>query len=113
VVVAVNNDIPQHQPIQSQQTNQEKCTHRNTNIQQATHPQYFQQIYAQQTTIPQHHQQTYAQAVKSNNQTETAINMENEFSILLNEFKSIFAQPISQNNMILNLLTTVIGKLNS
>jgi hypothetical protein len=101
-----------HQPIQSQQTNQEEFTHRNTKVQQATYPQYYQKTYTQQTTIPQHNQ-TYAQAVKSNNQTETSTNMENQFSTFLNEFTSMFAQLISQKNMILNLLTTVIGKLSS
>jgi hypothetical protein len=38
--------------------------------------------------------------------------MENQFWTFLHEFKSMFAQLISQNSMILNLLTTAIGKLN-
>jgi hypothetical protein len=92
LVAARNGTAKGHQSIQSQLINQEKRIHRNTNIQQATYPQYYQQIYAQRATTPQYHQQTYAQAVTSNNQTETSTNMENQFSTFLNEFKSMFAQ---------------------
>lgn len=112
LVTARNRTVRGHQSIESQLINQEKRIYRNTNVQQTPYPQYYQQSYAQQGTTPQYHQETYAQVVKSNNQTATSTNMENQFSTLLIEFKSMFAQLISQNSMILNLLTTVIGKLN-
>jgi hypothetical protein len=112
LVAARNRTARGHQSIQEQQTNQDERIHRNTNIQQAPYPQYYQQTNAQHTTTPQYHQQTYAQTVTSNNQNEMSTNMENQFSTFLNEFKSMFAQLTSQNSMILYSLTTVIGKLN-
>jgi hypothetical protein len=114
LVASRNRAAKGYQSIQPQQIKQEERIHGNTNVPQATYPQHYQQTYAQQaTTPPQYYQQTYAQAVKSNNQTETSTNMENQFSTFLDEFKSMFTQLMNQNSMILNLLTTVIGKLSS
>jgi hypothetical protein len=40
-------------------------------------------------------------------------NMTEELSIFLNEFKTMFSQLIQQNSVILNMLNTVIQKLNN
>jgi hypothetical protein len=112
LVAARNRTARGYQSAPSRLINQDERIQRNVNIQQDTYPHCFQQTHAERAPTPQSHQPTYAQAVKSNNQTSTPTTMENQFSTFLNEFKSIFAQLISQNNMILNLLATVMGKLN-
>jgi small-conductance mechanosensitive channel len=69
------------------------------------HQQYYHQNL-------QHNQQntSYAGVVKkgSNN---TANEDTNILTKLLEEFKSMFNQIIQQNSMVLNLLTTLIGKI--
>jgi hypothetical protein len=66
------------------------------------------------TNIPvQSGQYTYAQITK-NNQTSVLEQptLAEQLAAYLNEFKTMFSQLISQNSMILNLLTTFISKLN-
>jgi hypothetical protein len=66
------------------------------------------------TNIPvQNGQHTYAQVTK-NNQTPVSeqSTLAEQLATFLNNFKAMFSQLISQNSMNLNLLTTVISKLN-
>lgn len=73
-----------------------------------------QQLNSLNTNAPaQNGQRTYSQ-VTNNNQNTTAeySTIAEHLTTFLNEFKTMFSQLMNQNGMILNLLTTVINKLN-
>ena len=75
---------------------------------QPLHPNTFN------TNTPVHNgQYTYAQITK-NNQTSVLEQPTpaEQLASFLNGFKAMFSQLLNQNSMILNLLTTVINKLN-
>lgn len=68
-----------------------------------------------QNTTLYNHQRTYANvtAQQANYGPEPTTNIEHQLITFLNEFKNMFSQLMSQNSMILNLLTQVINQRNS
>jgi hypothetical protein len=51
----------------------------------------------------------YSQAATQNHNQQTITS--EQLTIFLNEFKVMFSQPINQNSMLLNMLSTVINKI--
>jgi len=68
----------------------------------------------QPPTVPQH-QITYSNAVKNNtyntiNELNNSENIGKVLNKFLEDFKSMFNQPIQQNSTILNMLAMLMGK---
>lgn len=55
---------------------------------------------------------TYAEATRTGKEEQTTFGLNQQLTALLDEFKSMFSQLLNQNSMILNLLTTLISKMN-
>jgi hypothetical protein len=90
---------------------QAKYNNNRPNVTQSYTPNFNQQ----QPAIPRTHNKTYAQAIRVNGPPNAVTNEEEPMSLpnFLGEFKAMFNQLIQQNNMVLNMLTMLISKLNN
>ena len=81
------------------------------NVTQSYTPNFNQQQPAVRGT----QNKTYAQAIRGNGPPNTVTNEEELMSLphFLGEFKAMLIQLIQQNNMVLNMLTALISKLNN
>jgi hypothetical protein len=69
----------------------------------------------QQPAIPRPQNKTYAQSLSDNEPMHAIPNVDKPMSLtkFLGEFKAMFNQLLHQNNMVLNMLTMLISKLNN
>ena len=90
---------------------QAKYNNNRSNVTQSYTPHFNHQ----QPAIPRTPNKTYAQAIRDNGPSNTVTKEEEPMSLrnFLGEFKATFNQLIQRNNMVLNLLTMLISKLNN
>lgn len=108
VAAKQNPTKPRHPPLSSVTAHSDHV--------QSTRPYPINKNYPPE--INMHHLvPTYSQILSGATQATangglTSVSLDGQFTVFLNEFKAMFSQLMSQNSMILNLLTAVISKLN-